>query len=404
MSVPRESLKIYVLPVSGGWFAQQLMLLGQVYQARLLNAGGRFKNAHEYTPDICCASSGGNIAAYIAMAGDWTDNGIHKVSSHIHSKIFCRNWWPDYMTFLPTWILGIFAGAMFRSGYGANILLEKIYTPSTIQKTEIWTGTYNETTKTCELFCNKTPGETHVWPRTYNRFICKSMPLNFLSGNMNEIGKSIIASASIPFIFDSQTIGNNEYYDGGVMYASPLTPLQDEIYRIVAGINTPLDEMLLAIPIPTPTDPAIASLGITQHVEGLPRNPRKMQLTYFSGVHLDIDDTTHKPIGVSNKLSAIKGLTLSIALQDRLAAVNILTMIAGGRRESLDFKSYLELDITKLAIIINDLEPYDYVLYLYSTDITPLDMTCFQTYDVNKSIHRTSQFYGAHVWAYKPPV
>jgi hypothetical protein len=121
-------------------------------------------------------------------------------------------------------------------------------------------------------------------------------------------------------------------------------------------------------------------------------------------VHLDIDDTTHKPIGVSNKLSAIKGLTLSIALQDRLAAVNILTMIAGGRRESLDFKSYLELDITKLAIIINDLEPYDYVLYLYSTDITPLDMTCFQTYDVNKSIYRTSQFYGAHVWAYKPPV
>ena len=66
------------------------------------------------------------------------------------------------------------------------------------------------------------------------------MPLNFLSGDMNEIGKSIIASASIPFIFDSQTIGNNEYYDGGVMYASPLTPLQDEIYRIVAGINTPL--------------------------------------------------------------------------------------------------------------------------------------------------------------------
>ena len=164
--------------------------------------------------------------------------------------------------------------------------------------------------------------------------------------------------------------------------------------------------MLLANPIPSPVDPhpVIASSGITQHIEGLPRRPRKMQLTYFSGVNLDLDDTNRKAIGVSNKLGAIKGLTLSIALQDRLAAVNILTMIAGGHRESLDFKSYSELDIPKLAIIINELEPYDYVLYLYSTDITPLDMTCFQTFDVNKSIHRTSQSYGAHVWAYKPLV
>ena len=249
MSADPDVLKVYVLPVSGGWFPMQLMLLGQVYQARLLNAGGRFKSTQDYTPDICCAASGGNIATYIAMAGDWSDTGIRRVSSNIHSEMFCRNWWPGYMTFLPTWVLGIFAGALFRTGYGANMLLDKIFTPSTIQKTEIWTGTFNQSTRTCELFCNKKPGETYVWPLTYNRFLYRSMPLNFLRGNMSEIGKAIMASASIPFIFNSQTIGHHEYADGGIMYASPLTPLQDEICRIVTGVTTPPHEVMLAPPI-----------------------------------------------------------------------------------------------------------------------------------------------------------
>jgi len=431
MSAARDVLKVYVLPVSGGWFPMQLMLLGQVYQARLLNAGGRFKSTEEYTPDICCAASGGNIATYIAMAGDWSDAGISRVSSNIHSEMFCRNWWPSYMTFLPTWILGIFAGALFRTGYGANMLLDKIFTPSTIQKTEIWTGTFNQSTRTCELFCNKKPGETYVWPLTYNRFLYRSMPLNFLRGNMMEIGKAIMASASIPFIFNSQTIGNHEYADGGIMYASPLTPLQDEICRIVTGVAAPPQEVMLAPPIqsysnlsrgsrgpsprnssnrPTPPPESVQfshNLGqefdeVNEQIEGLPRTVRKMQLIYFACVNVDEIEIGCKNDGLSHMVGTIRGFTVSITLQDRVAAINILTQIAGGRRERLTFLSYPVLDVTKLAGLLRDIEPYDYVLYLYVGNNPPLDMTSFKTDAINECIQRENLGYSAHVWVYKP--
>ena len=444
MSADRDVLKVYVLPVSGGWFPMQLMLLGQVYQARLLNAGGRFKSAEEYTPDICCAASGGNIATYIAMAGDWSDAGIRRVSSNIHSEMFCRNWWPGYMTFLPTWILGIFAGALFRTGYGANMLLDKIFTPSTIQKTEIWTGTFNQSTRTCELFCNKKPGETYVWPLTYNRFLYRSMPLNFLRGNMSEIGKAIMASASIPFIFNSQTIGHHEYADGGIMYASPLTPLQDEICRIVTGVATPPQEVMLAPPIqsfsnrshgskssphlppPTgplagragdPTMPSLAGRGgftggiqsldeefdvVNEQIEGLARSARKMQLIYFACVNVDEIEIGCKNDGLSHMVGTIRGFTVSITLQDRVAAINILTQIAGGRRDRLTFLSYPVLNVIKLASLLRDIEPYDYVLYLYVANNPPLDMTSFKTDAINECIQRENLGYSAHVWVYKP--
>ena len=448
MSAAGDVLKVYVLPVSGGWFPMQLMLLGQVYQARLLNAGGRFKSAQEYTPDICCAASGGNIATYIAMAGDWSDAGISRVSSNIHSEMFCRNWWPGYMTFLPTWVLGIFAGALFRTGYGANMLLDKIFTPSTIQKTEIWTGTFNQSTRTCELFCNKKPGETYVWPLTYNRFLYRSMPLNFLRGNMMEIGKAIMASASIPFIFNSQTIGNHEYADGGIMYASPLTPLQDEICRIVTGVAAPPQEVMLAPPIqislrqaqtqitefkdlqsysnlsrgsrgpspqnssnvPRPSPESLQfshNLGqefdeINEQIEGLPRTVRKMQLIYFACVNVDEIEIGCKNDGLSHMVGTIRGFTVSITLQDRVAAINILTQIAGGRRDRLSFFSYPVLNVTKLAGLLREIEPYDYVLYLYVGNNPPLDMTSFKTDAINECIQRENLGYSAHVWVYKP--
>lgn len=410
MSAVRQVLKVYVLPVSGGWFPMQLMLLGQLYQARLLNAGGRFKSRQEYTPDICCAASGGNIATYIAMAGDWSDTGIRRVSSNIHSEMFCRNWWPGYMSFLPTWILGVFAGALFRTGYGACVLLSKIFTPSTIQQTEIWTGTFNQSTRTCELFCNKKPGDTYVWPLTYNRFLYRSMPLNFLSGNMSEIGKAIMASASIPFIFNSQTIGNHEYADGGIMYASPLTPLQDEICRIVTGVSTPPEEIMLAPPVQSfniggPESPGLDVIdydGVKQHIEGLPRNPKKLQLTYFACVNVDEIEIGCKNDGLSHMVGTIRGFTVSITLQDRVAAINILTQIAGGRRDHLTFLSYPDLDVSKLSTLLKEIEPYDYVLYLYVANTQPLDMTSFQNDAINECIQRQNVGYSAHVWFYNP--
>jgi predicted acylesterase/phospholipase RssA len=413
MSADREALKIYVLPVSGGWFPMQLMLLSQIYQARLINAGGRFSSPDQYTPNICCSASGGNIANYIAMAGDWSDTGILRISSSINSEIFCRNWWPDYMSFLPTWVLGVFTGAVFRTGYGANILLNKIFTSKTIQKTEIWTGTYNQSTRSCELFCNKRAGDTHVWPLTYNRFLYRSMPLNFLGGNVTEIGKAIMASASIPLIFNSQTIGDYEYADGGVMYASPLTPLQDEICRIVTGVITPPDEMILDPSIPRSCNMRDLNVSEIPHefenltadqIQGLPRSLKKMQLVYFSSVNIDDVESSCKSDGISHMVGTIRGFTVSITLQDRIAAINILTQIAGGRRDHVSFTSHPNLDVHKLAGLLKEIDPYDYVLYLHVGENRPLDMTCFKENAINECIQRENNTYGAYIWFYNPNI
>ena len=99
-------LSVYCLPISGGGFVAQLGLLSELYVAKWIAEGKRLKGSKAYQPNLVFASSGGNVAAYIAMAGDWSPEGMTRVAEKISTPMFIRSWFPDYMSFIPTWIIG----------------------------------------------------------------------------------------------------------------------------------------------------------------------------------------------------------------------------------------------------------------------------------------------------------
>lgn len=206
---------ILVLPISGDRFPVQLGIL------QILCRTG-------FHPTITLGTSGGNLSAYIASAGNWTANGIKRVVRDVHSNILMKRWSPSSFV---AGIVGFFSGTFYNSGIGSYDLLSKYFTSSTIISDEIWTGLYCRDTKRSRVFCNKSK-DTTILNSELNTEIMQSHEATFCNGNIELISKVCVASASIPAIVPSVLIEDYEYIDGGVGAASPLTVLSSSILEL----------------------------------------------------------------------------------------------------------------------------------------------------------------------------
>ncbi len=204
---------VLVLPISGGGFTAQLAAI------QLLS---RYKM--EY--DIVLAASGGNVAAYIAMAADWEENGIERVAKMISSDMFVSRWLPRWT---PSMLYGFFCGSIYNSGSGCYTIYDELYTPSTIKKTEIWTGTFNSTQSRPCFFCNKARDESILNRKKMNLGIIECMNPVYLNGDVGILAKATMASASIPTFVPPVVIEGERYSDGGLYFASPLTVMKEAI-------------------------------------------------------------------------------------------------------------------------------------------------------------------------------
>jgi predicted acylesterase/phospholipase RssA len=206
-------MEAMVLPVSGGGFPAQLGLI----QA-LLDGG--------YSPPhLVLASSGGNVAAYVAAMAGWNVNAISRVSKSLTQDLFIRNWIPFPLHHL----FGFFQGSLYRHGNGADSLLSTYSTQSSIQRTEIWTGCYNSLRKKAHFFCNRSADSTLLDHSYVDEDLMQCLPPTYLDGDMARISTVGMASASIPTIVPPVMIDGEPYVDGGLLYASPLTALQDAL-------------------------------------------------------------------------------------------------------------------------------------------------------------------------------
>lgn len=311
-------LEVYIAPISGGGFPAQLQQLIYITEQKMKAFNTETEDVYTYyTPDLCMGTSGGNVSLYIALSGNFTEAGIKRVVSTLNPNMFSQTWWPTPLSFIPTWILGIFEGAVYKPGYGAESLLKAYNTKTSIQDIEMWNSAYNKTQKRTGLFCNKKNGDTFVSPITYSSFDFKTLPLKFLSGNIPEIAKTVIASASIPLLFKPVEIDGDEYEDGGITYPSPLTPLQEEIYNCVNGITQPLSyavsESIYPLPVSTPEEQA--SLLVK-------RDKEVLHMTYFSPYNMDdTKDNTDSALGNGTFLSVITDIS---AVKDRYTGLNLL--------------------------------------------------------------------------------
>jgi len=204
---------VLVLPISGGGFTAQLSAI-------------QLLSRREIEYDIVLAASGGNVAAYIAMAADWKENGIERISQMVSSEMFTSRWLPPP---LPSTLYGFFCGSIYNKGCGCEDIFNEIYSGISIKNTEIWTGTFNSTQSRPCFFCNKSKDESILNRKKMNLGIIECMNPIYLDGDINVIAKATMASASIPTYVPPVNIEGENYSDGGLYFASPLTVMQDAI-------------------------------------------------------------------------------------------------------------------------------------------------------------------------------
>ena len=204
---------VLVLPISGGGFTSQLAAIQLLLRV----------NIHI---DIVLAASGGNVAAYVAMAADWKENGIERVSKMISSDMFVSRWLPPP---LPSMVYGFIYGSLYNKGCGCDELFDEIYVKESVKKTEIWTGTFNNTQCRPCFFCNTSKSKSKLNRKKMNLGIIECMNPVYLDGDVNLISKVAMASAAIPTIVPPVEIENELYSDGGLYFASPLAVMQDAV-------------------------------------------------------------------------------------------------------------------------------------------------------------------------------
>lgn len=215
---------ILVLPVSGGGFVSQLAILQHLCESK-------------FVPNLTLASSGGNVAAYVAAAADWKWSSIERISRELSQSLFSSPW--NSLSPLSL-IIGYFKGDVYNKGTGVSKFLTNYFDSDTIKKYEIWTGTYNKTRHRARLFCNTNRDSSILDTSSIDPSLTQSMEPIFSNGDLDLIGQSVVASASIPAIVPCQTIMGEDYIDGGIACASPLTVMHDPILKYIRDHNDSL--------------------------------------------------------------------------------------------------------------------------------------------------------------------
>lgn len=340
-------MKIYVIPVSGGAFPVQIGII-----KLLAKATKNPQTQKGLRPDLVLSSSGGNVAAYIAMMSDWNDIGISRNCNLIDSSLFGESWTPS---FFPTWLVFPLTKSIFRNGQGVRNLFEYIFTPKSIQTTEIWTGAYNTVDQRATMFCNKSMKDSLIKDVGDDTFIYDSDMCNYLNGDVTEISKACYASASIPFLTPGVKIGDKVYVDGGCAYASPMIPLSPLLREAIRK---------------------------RPHLENI-------QIHYFCSYSMGdkfIDSIYSTSIGL---------LIHSSLLQDRAFCQNFLHQY--GKVRSIP-EIYINLDVPGLRDIMKSLENKSYVAIFYPEGSPSVPITGFKGSDIIKIVDNMEGKISMYVW------
>ncbi len=351
-----DSFKLFVLPVSGGGFPVQIAFIAEMYEARKLNKVF-LTGSKDYHPDLVMAASGGNVASYIAMGGDWNYSGMSRMIKYISSNMFVSSWMPDELSFLPTWTIGVFMGSVYRSGEGPLSVLKLMFDNNTIQDTEILTLTFNKTKFIPQIFSNKSETNTFFkeLPNETDRVLYEFHPIKFTSGSLDEISKVCMASAAIPLVTESQIIENEEYGDGGIVASSPFIMLSGMLSRNLAS--------------------------------------RPLQIFLFSPIEFDNDEDTDKYTKYGNSELKVMLLRMvhSQALNERLATVNLIEKLTN---KSLNLTRYTNLDSPKvLASVLEKHKNDSFVMTFYPSKCPSIQLNDFTSENIINCIDEVRKKY-----------
>lgn len=213
-------MNVIVAPISGGCFPVQL----EEYRRIMM---------YIREPDIIFAGSGGSVSSYCTMASDWTPNRLLNIAGSLNTSLFVDKFNNTLIDLIPNNLINVLQGAFYKASKNSYEFMSNFFTQETIQDYEIWSGAINKETGRVGLFCNKERENSLISPENYNTNIFNSESLKYMCGNITHIVNSILASSCIPFFIEAIQIGTERYIDCGNKFASALTPLQDELRKII---------------------------------------------------------------------------------------------------------------------------------------------------------------------------
>lgn len=350
--------KLYVMPISGGGFPVQLAEVSLLYDAYKIN-NPMFTGEKDYTPDLVYGASGGNVAAYVSMGGDWYYQGILRMVENINSKMFIKSWWPDDLDFMPTWVLSIFTGTVFRAGYGPEQLLTQAFkNPYRIQSTEILTLTFNQTRYVPQLFSNRSSENSHI-PElsTIDKELYDLPAIKYLNGDIDELSRVCMASAAIPIITQPQVIQDNRFDDGGLSAASPLSLLLEETVGVISD--------------------------------------KKLHLIYFASYDMDEEDKSKFKKYGNGARATLSCMVHSRTLQDRANAVQLLEKVSG---HSASRQVYRDASTELLAEKLAEYSDSHYVIVMYPRKSPDISITEFKSESVIELINEIRESFNFDLW------
>jgi len=325
---------ILVLPVSGGGFVSQLGILQHLCESK-------------FVPDITLASSGGNVAAYVAAAADWKWPGIERIARELSQDLFVCPW---NNVIAISMIMGYFKGDVYNKGSGVHGFLGRHFTEKTIAKYEIWTGTYNENRQKARLFCNRSVKDSILDISQIDHDLTQSMESVFANGNIGLIADCAVASASIPALVPSQKIMGEDYIDGGIAGASPLTIMREPLLK---------------------------------HTKS---KDESLHIIYVNSVDLSSPNSKPSHNVIDTWRQATRNLVRSQTVIDRLSGYELLRCHQGNQGTMNKEEFICTYDNLERVKIIQSKVKYS-MLEIYPVGNFDIDVTRFNGEDIVKAIH-----------------
>ena len=389
--IDTNDLIVYVLPISGGALVSHLALLQELYDARIKSMNGIKRGYFSYSPHIVMGSSGGNVSAFIGQASDWTSHGIERNVGYLNSNLFLKKWVPEEYSTVPDIPFAVLKGSLFNQGIGAKKLFNLIFTSSTIQRSELWLGSYDIKNKKAQFFCNKNQSDSYISEPFFNeeQSLYYAMPLKFVNGDIDKLSDICIASSTIPAIVPSKEIDGLLYADGGVMYPSPVSVLNKEIIRIISGKERVPISKSYQIEVETDRNEEIS------YNERPDQQEKNLRLFYFfpyqpNGLEFE---TKNNDIGIKTYLNSILNVSM---MQDRNTTIEILNTLCP---DGLETQEYNKLNSDMLSEIIKELSlRKHYVICLYPHRNPSVNIIKLNGKMVRSAMKNVRENYGAQVW------
>jgi hypothetical protein len=209
---------ILIAPISGGFFVNQLAGLYCLAQ-------------QNYAPDLIWGASGGGVTSTIYALSDFKAANLKRNAAKCDCSLFVSDWLPRFSKTFSL-LVGIAKGSLFDHSTTTIPTFDGITTSDMLISTEIWILAFNNKTEKAALFCNRAPEDSVVSSTEINHLDTMCAPRIYVDGDVEYFANVLLASASIPAYVPPRKIKESFYTDGGLIYASPLTPFSSYLRNL----------------------------------------------------------------------------------------------------------------------------------------------------------------------------